>query len=725
MLDKHAAAPGSTSAPDSPGERRPPSQHWGRHLTSPAAPSTSTRSGNDDGAAAAQISDCSRSKNRPPHLHRGALRPEPPNPSPSGDPEGTPAPAPDTSQPNPQPHDGGPSPNPVHVRRLGCNPTEGETPQNRAAADVEADSGWCSDFRKRPEHRYFLKTDFPCQTSQEKLLRGLPTCTRELLAHLLHVRATHRRPFIPAREMREQLTDCPRRTAEAWEPLTARGWLDVQEYSYTAEMARTFTLTDTFLDDWDAAAHSDRRSTRKVSTGARLYADRQMFTTSRYDESGNVYSGLTGAFLTAHPGTRSTVNMEALDRLQTRRAAEIDALPDGHPEAARLRERYHGDALRIHMLKGQAYRDEGDGLGSYAPAYEVQEKSGRVTELGGGVQALTREAKHAAFAGLDCTFNYDQRRAHKAIAADYGRAHGIDVTPLTAFDRAALMEATGATEREAKVLFYAVMYGAAVPRSKAHAVAMRSAVDALTPWTVEAQLERIGDRTGANPCGLYGAAQAFLRPVSDCMARIATHYTGDFFDAHAVNGRGGRGLRNAAGLMFYPDAHAAGRERRTAALTHLTQGVEAALCHALTAIQERHGYTVLHHEHDGVITRGRIPAEAVREAVAMTAEAAGWHLPSVALVLKPYHETAPAHFHAGPDDTQPTNPTHEQPQPQPQPVRRPQTDAGGRVRQTPRHEHTGAPAAPKPVSNGPPGKAVVCGADAAEKSRAEPPTGRA
>jgi hypothetical protein len=161
---------------------------------------------------------------------------------------------------------------------------------------------------------------------------------------------------------------------------------------------------------------------------------------------------------------------------------------------------------------------------------------------------------------------------------------------------------------------------------------------------VHATLQKVAGYTDLSLEELYDKTAPVLRPISDTMQAVADYYMGPFFDAHASKGgRGGKVLRNAAGITT-PHLDVSDRDGRNDAIVHLLQGTEAAVGHALIKIQDQYNYRVLLHEHDGVVTEGRIPPSATQHALRIVSEAAHFDVTGPELILKPYNKERPPHW---------------------------------------------------------------------------------
>ena len=581
-----------------------------------------------------------------PHREGGESQPEPAQPHREGRPEGSP--------PTPQP-----TPNPIGGSRFGTQPA--------VIGPVRAGNGDSGGGQTRAEGRgsdrpksggvngYLQFGGMAVKPHQYRLLQTLPENTRALLEHLIRCAARGHARWIPvaAALMQAELPTYVKRTADVWEPLQALGWIDVKAYTPPAHEgatgeSREFRITEAFWQLWTGERPYARPS-RRVD-GRRHRSGRTVYTTTLQDENGHpVAEGVAMEFLRyMKDHGRVRVDWQALTELQERRRRELQAMAPTDERYERMHERYVGDALRMDTMRAQQI-DRGGRWLTYRPAYAVQEKSGRVTELGGGFQNLTREAKDAAMAGQETVYNYDLRSAHQAIAVAFCEALGIDPGPITAFDRAAMMRSTGITKREAKAALFGVFNGASLPASMQKAEAVERFYTGAV-LTVPDVARRAAARQGIGPQEIYGRLRGSLEPVRDTMRGLVRAYVGPYAEKHATYGRGGRYLTNAAGIRLNLNTvDVSTHEGRAAAACHLLQGTEAAIGHELTQLQERYGYRVVSHEHDGLVTEGEIPPAAVREALQRVGDRIGVNLTALQLVLKPYDEHKPTHWTDGED----------------------------------------------------------------------------
>ena len=132
--------------------------------------------------------------------------------------------------------------------------------------------------------------------------------------------------------------------------------------------------------------------------------------------------------------------------------------------------------------------------------------------------------------------------------------------------------------------------------------------------TVHEKLSATARRTGEPLPSLYDKTAPQLNRYARRVLDAANHYVTEHFERHcSAAGRKGKPLRNASGVTFY------GREADThdkrALQCATSAGHRSPVGHALISIQDKYNYRVLLHEHDWVVSEGRIPPSAVQEAL--------------------------------------------------------------------------------------------------------------
>lgn len=284
----------------------------------------------------------------------------------------------------------------------------------------------------------------------------------------------------------------------------------------------------------------------------------------------------------------------------------------------------------------------GPGIHSYIPAYKVL-STGRIIEMGLGVQGCPRILKAAAFSGIPDVYNFDMRdcqawallRLIGALNKAIGhrnrkrraghRLSGIQRGWLRSYlegqQAQHYADLTGVPKDLWKKAFYAVIMGGTlggtvrdlveefhegkVAESWRTMVQMRKELAPLV--RIVADLTEILKKWSLDPWGspyrLQKPDQRMLRYVQNSSGTLALNATGADL---LVRDRTGRWAEHADGESLVGTRHI---------VAHVLQGLEAEYIAILTEIGPEHGYRVVSNQHDGVVTVGAIPQKALNQAV--------------------------------------------------------------------------------------------------------------
>ncbi|HEX8385066.1 MAG TPA: hypothetical protein VF576_02725, partial [Rubricoccaceae bacterium] len=479
---------------------------------------------------------------------------------------------------------------------------------------------------------------------------GLPEDTRAFLVHLVastlaavvelvmarrdgHALAAPSVP-VPNAFVREHF----RRAA--WPELVSRGVLSVTEPDRGAELCREYRLSEAFLDEYLAAGP---RAGRVEAGGlVDLVTGNPTARRERTRWSGPSNNGWAPlAERAARAVGPSVFNADAAEaRLAWHDRAVAGAADDRERDAAVRRRRV--DTMCYHSVFRQGARPAveadvggalpaGVRLWAYTPALTPQ-RFGRISEVGGGLQSCSRPLKAAAREGVPGALNYDLSSSQPRFAAFDMRAAGLASDWLEAYlvrpeAKAESAYEIGVPVKTWKKTLSAVVMGAWVPapdRAERSGGAVAAAVmRAVGPDAVAATYRRLFDHTG---------------PLRADLALWHGHLLDVWAPANrVVSNLGGNRktyVRNAAGAtVALEDLSPSGRphELRSKLAALVLQGLEVAVVHRIAASHAEHGFTVMSHEHDGLVTLGEIP----QEAVAGAATGAGVPLEAVVLVEKP------------------------------------------------------------------------------------------
>jgi hypothetical protein len=274
----------------------------------------------------------------------------------------------------------------------------------------------------------------------------------------------------------------------------------------------------------------------------------------------------------------------------------LDAI---HEHLERLRSTgdaaFENDRLCAQTLLAGARR-EGD-LWLYTPSYAPQ-SSGRIGEVGGGLQSCTKAMKKAAFTGIDHV-NYDLRSSQGYIFLQELKLAGIDGTWVAdhlgpgVFEQRA--ESVGLTKSTYKKCFFATIMGAShrwVEKGHVGAVQARLMEIINDPVELRAKFDEVVIQLAALK-RLSKLWTLWLLNHPHCPHRKRTQRR-EF-------------IENAAGQKLALDRARPEHELRREAAAHMLQGQEAAYIHHLTLLAKDHGFIAVSNQHDGLVTLGEVP----------------------------------------------------------------------------------------------------------------------
>ncbi len=345
-------------------------------------------------------------------------------------------------------------------------------------------------------------------------------------------------------------------------------------------------------------------------------------------------TGLAGS--TAHANTRATreAARDVRDATEGRRALPYDAeTRDAIQDAERLRGRYTVDKAVLFKLKDRSEQELLPGIFRYTAAWEPQ-RFGRITDVGGGLQNATREMKAACLSRVPAVRNYDLKSSQPRQLSAWFDLAGIPTDELEAVllgDKAAEAERLGLTIDGFKHGTMGLVMGGILFAT------LEAGTDRDgTPRGEVVESILAGTLPGVDPADAYAAFETRTRLLYTQLQAFRHYLVHVWLPANEYRANGGRRyVRNATGATFDVTA-TLDKNGRTTAKTgrklaaFLLQGTEAAFIYTLTVIAPQFGYTVLGNEHDGLITLGPIPEEAVQSARDHT----GLH--SAVLVEKPF-----------------------------------------------------------------------------------------
>ena len=328
----------------------------------------------------------------------------------------------------------------------------------------------------------------------------------------------------------------------------------------------------------------------------------------RWTESRNPLPALVrGAIDAVAVGRFDAAAVEAhLDRLG---AAYRTATAD----RARAWLRLTNDERCYRALFTQGARPVGSGVWEYRPAYRMQ-SSGRIGQIGGGLQNASRAMKSAAYGTLPGVRNYDLRSSQPRILivlmgeaglpADWLRRYADDPDA-----KRASAAATGLSVDGWKRCLNSLLMGARAPTLK----------QAKTgKFDRNALVRTVRDETEGHAefDHVYGRLRDHVGPLVDDLREWHRYLVGPYVERNgvAVGANDAVYVENRVGAVLEVDGPDVDRENwltKAKMAAHLLQGREAAFTHTVAMAGASSGYTVLAHEHDGLVVEGRVPEDVV------------------------------------------------------------------------------------------------------------------
>jgi hypothetical protein len=246
----------------------------------------------------------------------------------------------------------------------------------------------------------------------------------------------------------------------------------------------------------------------------------------------------------------------------------------------------------IHILSQKPKHLDGD-IWEYIPAYTLQ-TTGRVGEIGGGLQSCTREMKAASAKGTE-VHNYDLKSSQPSILKQLLEDADMSSIWLNDYldgDKSDYAAGIGITVDCWKELLMAMIFGAGQQKLESICINHDYGADEYSRFSIE------------------------VDELSKALKRFKRYLTTRHIKTHGFTYKGRRGIRNKTGLARYLDDLKKGKGNQLLAF-HL-QGLEATFIHHLTVLGKDHGYVVVSNEHDGIVTLNEIPSKAIEVAASLS-----------------------------------------------------------------------------------------------------------
>lgn len=321
---------------------------------------------------------------------------------------------------------------------------------------------------------------------------------------------------------------------------------------------------------------------------------------------------------------------------------------------SRSERRHQNDRLCYEAVLRQRPRHAGGGVYAYPLAFTVA-STGRISQVGGGLQSASGAMKAAAYRSLPGVRNYDLAASQLVVLEQEMREAGLEAHHVRRYLerpslRAEAAAFVGIEEKDFKKAFYPVLFGSPLlkpERVTAERVAglrRRSKVVRVlweAVWTSVVGTEWSGERDARGEISrrvgqTYERFYGVVAPVEAEVDPWRRYVVEKLAQETGTRWRGELLLPNRLGMRLNLSRIRSVPARQRRAAAHILQGREAMLVHDLTLRLLARGLPVVANEHDGLVVLGEVPAADFEAAKATVG------LPGARLEEKPFEWTSAA-----------------------------------------------------------------------------------
>jgi len=520
----------------------------------------------------------------------------------------------------------------------GCDTGEAETGENRRSERSDRKNGGGS---KRSLERHRPQRDAFKTRGSRAQRRWLDTRARmpaERLLFLELLRHARRGIYqsgeqdegmdwvgVEAEKMEEKMGAPFHATWKVWheseliDPHGDGDFVSPAEAEETGQDPRTreFRISQDVLDEFTGLAEGSRRWWLQTAEPQRT-DEPSPLSSDLKDENGNYHPDLIDKALRVLGSAEHRIDLDSVDEA-------VSALSEKSGRKARAQ--LSGLQLARETISRQAEGEEG--VVTIQNAYKPDDSGGRITFKRGGPQGMLGAVKAKAY-DLEGYRNYDIKSCHTAALkqwADELEELGVDID-TSALDeypgKDKVVEDTGLPRGLVKVVEHSVKNSAYLPASldQAELIEKIHLEEGRTLQIVDAARKADVD-TDKALSKLYDVFADYRRVAIEIAEALLTTY----WDEHKQPaGPKGWCMKNHCGVSFYRSEHIEDKEddswchdARTAVMAWALRGLEGAFCHSITVLSAtRTDFDVVANEHDGLITRGPIPAGIIQAAREMS-----------------------------------------------------------------------------------------------------------
>lgn len=321
---------------------------------------------------------------------------------------------------------------------------------------------------------------------------------------------------------------------------------------------------------------------------------------------------------------RCIVNKFNIEKFLYEKKNEIETINLWNPGDPRLqklmRQYYHNQGCidKVFCMSSGGKKLD-NGLMEYYPSYEMQ-YSGRITEMGGGLQSASRELKKAAFSNIPNLYNYDLKSSQVYGLIQWFEIANLECEWLVEYLKRNKKEYADYVEVSVdcwKSLFLSLIMAAHLPhpdkvKKYIELNQFEESTDSLLRY-ISNEADSIEDAIEK-----YTRFYRIVFPLKIELDKWHNWLLNSYVPLSSVMVKGKQYISNKTGATFclsdYKKADGKWKnilELKRRIAPFFLQGNEAAFIHHLTWVSEHYFYKILNNQHDGVVSLGKIPQEAI------------------------------------------------------------------------------------------------------------------
>lgn len=401
-----------------------------------------------------------------------------------------------------------------------------------------------------------------------------------------------------------------------WLQLYEEGILKVKAFNKEKHLSNEFSLTDEYFEILNDAWPTNSKDYVNIE-GYNLITGRLMRPKGHVlntEKKAKLPLLIRDAMLAIKPCLFNDLTVQAY--FNFRWPGGLKAILCERERACYYVDRFALDAMRMSDLQ----ETDIPGIYTYRPSYKVQ-YTGRITEVGRGLQSCSRQMKRAAFDGIKNLYNYDLESAQIWVLVQFFETANISTNWLTTYlatGKEPYYTSVGLDKSTWKDCLIALILGSTCPKTLDDKVAFGEEHESAIANYILDYYKGQTSLAQSSVKSFYDITTDLNRAMKLWYDWLIKHYI--FLPGVAVKHKSKHFVNNSTGMQFcVSDYMEKGQfknvselKRRLAAF--LLQGSEACFIHNLTLLQEQHGFKVINNQHDGLVTEGIIPAAAIEQA---------------------------------------------------------------------------------------------------------------